>query len=138
MNGGRLEDERLAGGDKHHRIGRIGDGSIEAALRVAEPARQGIFRHDAGTDFIGDADNRSFRNGKGRDERSRFRLDIGVGEHQVGKPQRQAMDENRAVAVTATARMLTTTADHLGGVAAATATMMMGTMTFLFITMMGP
>src|SRR5260370_3680727 len=91
-----LQNQWQPGGDENDAVRRRGDRLIELSGTVAEVARQGIVRHDAEPDLIGDEDERSVERRYRGNEPGCLRHDIAAGKQQVRQPQRQAIDQNRA------------------------------------------
>src|SRR5580692_2728738 len=69
------------------------DDLIEASLRVAKTAAERRVRHQAQPDLIGDKYHGI--SGDAQKPRQPARLDLGIAprQHQVGEPQRQAVDQ---------------------------------------------
>ena len=87
--------ERQARDHEHDTVGARGDALVEQALQIAKFSAERMFRHDAVADFVGDQHHRRRRRRECTFQMRDFRFDIGVGQHQVRKPQRQAIDQYR-------------------------------------------
>ena len=58
-----------------------------------------IVGDDAEADFVGDEDDGALKAGQGGDEFAHLSFPVALRMHEVGEPQRQAIDEPRAAAV---------------------------------------
>ena len=78
-----------------------GDTLIDQPRRIAKGARQGVFRHDPGTDLVCDEDHRRRLRGQGLGQGVYGCAPVLFGQHKVGQPERQAIDQpgRRAICV---------------------------------------
>ncbi len=76
-------------------VGAGGHHLVQPALRIAEAAGEGVLRHDGKPDLVGDHDGLAVPRGERLGQRRALGLDIGLGQHAVGQPERQAVDQHR-------------------------------------------
>ncbi|SDN96596.1 hypothetical protein SAMN05443582_101598 [Phyllobacterium sp. OV277] len=62
---------------------------------VAKIARHAVLRNDAETHFVRDQNNRTLKFRQRFDKLPRLGGDVALIHHQIGKPERQAIDKNR-------------------------------------------
>src|SRR6056297_622901 len=94
-----LDPQRLAGHDQYHLIRDRPDILREPPRRIAELPCQTILRHDAEADLVGDEHDRALLAHERGAERFALGAEIALGEEQVRQPERQAIDETRARAI---------------------------------------
>src|SRR3954454_7400073 len=91
-----LQPERKPGRDEYDIGNGGGDDLVEAALRIAKPAAERRFRHEAKTDLVRDQHDGIFRDAEKSRQPARFHLGIALCVHQVRQPQRQAIHQHDA------------------------------------------
>lgn len=98
-HGSTLHFQRQSGRDKVNFRGFLRNDLVKPAGMVAEIADHAVLGHDAEADFVGNKDEARPRlrqeSGKGRE----LCRHVAPFHHQVGDPQRQAVDEHHAVLV---------------------------------------
>ena len=76
-------------------VGNGGDALVEPPLSIAKSPAERIVGHDAQAHLVGDDEPWPARRGEHLFELGRKRVDVVLGEHMVGKPERQAVDQHR-------------------------------------------
>src|SRR5207302_5042333 len=90
-----FHEEGQSGHDQNHMVGLRGDPLVEPALQIAEATRERIDGHDSGADFVGDQNHRYGGLGQRLLEPVYLRINLRICHHEVGKPERQTVDQNR-------------------------------------------